>query len=192
VLQKAPSPDEVYAAYYFIGTAHALRRDVFLSLAGYREILHHQGEEEDYCIRMLNAGWVTRCGNADHIHHFESARRSWTRMDYYGARNKILYAWHNAPFPAVVPQLAGTTVKTLVYSLRPNRLWTRFRGLVAGYALCINGRAKRQPVKVETYSVSQALKRRGPIPQDEITKRLPEPSIPPMGVSPDQALAAGL
>src|ERR1700722_4781411 len=54
VLQKAPSPEEVYARYDFIGTAHALRRDVFLRLSGYREILFHQGEEEDYCIRMIN------------------------------------------------------------------------------------------------------------------------------------------
>ena len=113
VRQRAPRPDEVYATYDFIGTAHALRRDVFLSLNGYREVLFHQGEEEDYCLRMLNAGWITRSGNADPVHHFESARRSWARMDFYGARNKVLYAWHNVPFPGMAAHLAGTTAKTL-------------------------------------------------------------------------------
>ena len=179
VRQRAPRPDDIYANYDFIGTAHALRRDVFLSLSGYREVLFHQGEEEDYCIRMLNAGWITRCGNADPIHHFESPRRSYARMDYYGARNKVLYAWHNVPFPVVAAQLTGTTAKTLTYTLRPGRVWTRLRGLLAGYALCAMGRAVRQPVSAGTYAVSQALKRRGPFPMNEITKQLPEASLPP-------------
>jgi glycosyltransferase involved in cell wall biosynthesis len=188
VLQKAPSPEGVYATYDFIGTAHALRQDVFLSLSGYREILFHQGEEEDYCIRMLNAGWITRCGNADPIHHFESARRSWTRMDFYGARNKVLYAWHNAPFPAVARHLVGTTAKTLVYTLNPNRAWTRLRGVLAGYALCASGRAIRHPVRDHAYMLSQALKRRGPIPLDEITNRLAEPALPPPSLLDDHRL----
>ena len=178
VHQRTPRPEEVYAAYDFIGTAHAVRRDVFLSLSGYRELLFHQGEEEDYCIRMLNRGWITRCGNSDPIHHFESARRSWTRMDYYGARNKVLYAWQNAPFPAVAGQLAGKTVKTLGYTLRPTRVWTRLRGLLAGYGLCFSGRAVRQPVRGDIYAVSQALKHRGPFPLKEIAHCLPEPSLP--------------
>ena len=173
IKQKAPRPDGIYARYDFIGTAHALRRDVFLGLAGYREVLFHQGEEEDYCIRMLNAGWITRCGNAEPIHHFESARRSWTRMDFYGARNKVLYAWHNAPFPAVATQLTGTTVKTLGHALRPGRIWTRLRGVLSGYALCASGRVARQPVRAEVYAASQMLKRRGPMSLEEISERLP-------------------
>lgn len=166
--QKAPEPDGIYATYSFIGTAHALRRDVFLALDGYREILIHQSEEEDYSIRMLNAGWITRCGNANPIHHFESPRRSWTRMDYFGARNKILYAWHNVPFPAVALQLPGRTGKALVFSLRPGRMLTRLRGLLDGYFLCLTSRAKRQPVKLAVYRLSRELKRLGAVPLNEI------------------------
>ncbi len=92
VARKAPDRRHVYAAYCYVGTAHALRRDLFLGLSGYREILVHQGEEEDFCLRLLDAGYFTRSGNADPIHHFESPRRSWVRMDFYGARNKVLYA----------------------------------------------------------------------------------------------------
>jgi glycosyltransferase involved in cell wall biosynthesis len=172
VLQKAPQADGVFATYCFIGTAHALRRDLFLELAGYREVLFHQGEEEDYCIRLLNAGWITRCGNADPIYHYESPRRSWTRMDFYGARNKVLYAWQNVPFPAIGSHLAGTTAKTLLHTLQPGRVWTRLRGLVAGYISCALGRAARRPVEMATYRLSQELKRRSAVPLDEVVPRL--------------------
>jgi len=177
LLQKAPDGQGVYATCSYIGTAHALRRDVFLRLSGYRGVLFHQGEEEDYCIRMLNAGWITRCGNADPIRHFESPRRSWARMDYYGARNKVLYAWHNVPFPEVTGHLAATTAKSLAYTLRPNRVWTRLRGLLAGYALAASGRARREPVEKAAYRLSQELKRRGVMPVEEISSRLPEASL---------------
>ncbi|HWD91556.1 MAG TPA: glycosyltransferase family 2 protein [Verrucomicrobiae bacterium] len=174
IRQKAPEPIGTYAAYSFIGTAHALRRDLFLALLGYREILVHQGEEEDYCIRMLNEGYITKCGNSDPIHHFESPRRSWERMDFYGARNKILYAWHNIPASALATQVSGRTLKALTFSLEPRRMWTRFRGLCSGFTLVARGAAAREPVSRSVYRLSQELKRRGAIPLEEILSRLTE------------------
>jgi GT2 family glycosyltransferase len=173
VLQKAPQPDGIYAAYAFIGTAHALRRDLFLQLGGYREVLFHQSEEEDYCLRMLQAGYVTRAGNAEPIHHFESPRRSWQRMDYYGARNKVLYAWHNIPFPYLPLHLTVTTIKTSTFSFRPGRLITRWRGVVGAYAMVCTGRTTRQPVSAKSYELSRSLKLRGPLPLTEIESDLP-------------------
>ena len=171
--QQAPEPEGVYATYDFKGTAHAVRRDVFLALGGYREILVHQSEEEDYCIRMLHAGWITRCGNAGPIHHFESPRRSWSRMDFYGARNKVLFAWHNIPFPAVGLQLAGRTAKAIVFSLQPGRMLTRCRGLLNGYYVCMSGKAERRPVNPVIYQLSQELKIRRKVSLEEIESRLP-------------------
>jgi GT2 family glycosyltransferase len=174
VRQRAPGREVLYATYSYIGTAHALRRRTFLALGGYREELFHQGEEEDYCIRMLDAGYLTRCGNSDPIHHFESPQRSLARMDYYGARNKILFAWQNVPFPEVGWHLSATTVKTPIYALRPDRFWTRLRGVAAAYALCVRGRARRLPVMHSTYRLSRRLKMRGPLPFEEIAASLPQ------------------
>ena len=108
--QRAPSDAGVYVNEDYIGTAHAVRRDVFRQLGGYRPALFHQGEERDFCLRMLDAGHVVRLGRADPIHHFESPRRDTKRMDLYGRRNDVLFAWHNVPWPTVVPHLLGTTV----------------------------------------------------------------------------------
>jgi len=189
VLQKARCPNGVFATHSFIGTAHALRRDVFRGLSGYREILVHQGEEEDYCIRMLNSGWITRCGNADPIHHFESPRRSWKRMDYYGARNKVMYAWHNVP-PAYLPaHLMATTLMASIYSHHPARFVTRLRGVMAAYCLIAAGRASRHAVSASAYKLSRHLKRKGVVALEEIEYRLPGPFCPE--IVPAAPVAAG-
>jgi hypothetical protein len=190
--QRAPESDGVYATYDFKGTAHALRRDVFLALGGYREILVHQGEEEDYCIRMLNAGWITRCGNAEPIHHFESPRRSWSRMDFYGARNKVLFAWHNIPAPALGHQLVGRTAKAMVFSLQPARMMTRCRGLLNGYFVCATGGAARRPVAATVFRLSQELKSRRCVPLDEISHRLPNSAAPEVDNCRTLNMAAGI
>lgn len=175
VHHRAPASEGIYARYCYIGTAHALRRGLFLQLSGYREGLVHQSEEEDYCLRLLEAGYITRCGTADPVHHFESPRRNYQRMDYYGARNKVLYAWSNVPAPQVAGHLAVTTVKTLLFSLRPDRFLTRLGGVIAACQLCLRGRAPRQPVSATTYRVSRLLKARGAVRLAEIEAFLPPP-----------------
>jgi glycosyltransferase involved in cell wall biosynthesis len=178
-MQRAPATDAIYAAYSYIGTAHALRRDLFLALGGYREMLVHQGEEEDYCIHLLNAGFIARCGIADPIHHFESPLRNWSRMDFYGARNKILYAWQNVPMPNLPIHLAGTTRVALAHTLNPARFWRRLRAVSSGYALVLAGASCREPVKLATYRLSRLLKRRKAVPLEEI-----EAQLPPMNFKP--------
>ena len=172
VMQKAPRADSIFAAYSFIGTAHALRREVFLRLGGYRDALVHQGEEEDYSIRMLNGGWITRCGNADPIHHFESPRRSWWRMDYYGPRNKILFAWQNVPWPHFAAHASASTALMAGHTFVPSRLLTRLQGIAAAYRLMCTGKIPRDPVRPETYRLARELKKRGAVALDEIAGRL--------------------
>ena len=71
ILQRAPG-DGFYVTHRFRGTAHALRRDLFLEQGGYREMLFQQGEEPDLAIRMLDAGYVVRLGSGDPVRHFGS------------------------------------------------------------------------------------------------------------------------
>ncbi len=173
IKQKAPDANGIYATYSYIGTAHALRQDLFLRFGGYREFLIHQSEEEDYSIRLLNAGYVVRCGLSDPIHHFESPRRSWARMDFHGARNKVMYAWNNVPFPYFPMHLAVTTFMTSIQARQPGRALTRWRGVADAYARCLTGRADRRPVTPAVYRLSRLLKSRGAVPIREIESRLP-------------------
>ena len=43
----------------FIGFAHMVRRDVFLSLGGYREAFEFYGEEKEHCLRLIESGHRT-------------------------------------------------------------------------------------------------------------------------------------
>jgi len=158
--QSAPDGQQTWITSQFIGTAHALRRDTFLALGGYREDLFHQGEEGDFAVRMLAAGYVTRLGCSDPIIHWESARRDHWRMDFYGPRNSILFAWQNAPWPWLPLNLVATTVNCLGHSLNLRRFRTRSAGVVAGYRTCF--KSPRQPVSRQVFHLWRQLRKGAP------------------------------
>ena len=43
----------------FCGFAHMVRRDIFLALGGYRDRFEFYGEEKDFCLRLIDAGYRT-------------------------------------------------------------------------------------------------------------------------------------
>jgi GT2 family glycosyltransferase len=149
VRQRAPEAATIFATSAFVGAAHAIRRDVFLRMGGFREHFFIMGEEGDLCIRMLNSGYLTRLGTADPIHHLESPRRDWRRMDFYGCRNAILFVWLNVPWLAFPLHVIATTVNCLRWSLQPSRFWVRLKGVLAGYRDCF--KFARQPVSMRSY-----------------------------------------
>ena len=166
VLQRAPSSEKTWITATFIGTAHAVRKDLFLKLGGYREHLVHQGEESDYCIRLLASGHCVRLGNSDLIHHDESPKRDLRRMDFFGCRNSILFAWQNAPASALPLLLPATTFNCIRWTFQPKRLATRLSGLATGYRDCF--RVDRAPVPLSTYRHWRALKKSGAMPLDSL------------------------
>lgn len=156
--QSAPSQDAVWVTNTFIGTAHALRRDLFLKLGGYRENLVHQGEESDFCIRMLEAGCFVRLGNSPPIIHYESPKRDCQRMDYYGRRNDVLFHWQNTPIPELLWQLPATMAGGVVCAARVGRWSHMLRGMCAGFLEAVKG-CERNPVSRKTSRFFKHLKR---------------------------------
>lgn len=177
VRQRAPDDAHDWVTNSYVGTAHALRRDVFLSLGGYREHLIHQGEESDFCLRLLARGYVVTLGRADPIHHFESPRRDFRRMDLYGRRNDVLFAWHNVPMPALVPHLLATTANGVAFGLRCRRVGRMIRGLASGYVAALRHARDRRPVSGKVYRLARELKTRGATPLADVEDRLP-PLVP--------------
>jgi len=82
----------------FIGFAHLLRRDVFLRLGGYREEFIFYGEEKDFCLRLLDAGYLTvYLPDALVSHVPDPGSRSRSRYLRYVVRNDCLNALYNEP-----------------------------------------------------------------------------------------------
>jgi glycosyltransferase involved in cell wall biosynthesis len=166
--QAAPSTSEPYACAAYIGTAHAVRKDLFLCLDGYREQLVHQCEEIDFCVRMLDQGHVVRLGSADPIFHYESPRRSTKRIVVHNARNHILFSWHNVPFPQMPIQMAGATVNLIRHGIRERApCWTA-QGLARGFWTAMTSEAQeRKPVRGQTFKAFRHMYRQ-PRPLREI------------------------
>lgn len=99
-----PSPVE-YVCYVaaYIGFAHLLRRRVFLELGGYQESFHFYGEEKDYCLRLLNAGYdVVYLPDARVAHVPDPSGRTESRYLRYVVRNDCLSAIYNEPLPMLL------------------------------------------------------------------------------------------
>jgi GT2 family glycosyltransferase len=166
VLQRAKTSGSVEIVHAFVGAAHAVRRDVFLKVGGYREHFFYMGEEGDLCLRMLAAGYVTRIGNADPIHHLESPQRVTRRANRYGRRNDILFAWHNVPAPHLVPYLCMTTFNGVRWAIASRTFAGVAVGVLDGYREILRHWNDRRPVGEAAYRVHRRLKKGGPAPID--------------------------
>jgi GT2 family glycosyltransferase len=92
----------------FIGFAHLVRREVFLRLAGYREDFIFYGEEKEFCLRLIDAGYRTVYLPDALVSHLpDAAGRSLTRYLRFVARNDCLTALYDDPFPRVLWTLPG-------------------------------------------------------------------------------------
>jgi GT2 family glycosyltransferase len=173
VRQRAPAAGGIYVAHAFVGAAHAIRRDVFLKYRGYREHFFYMGEEGDLCLRMLQAGYVTRLGSADPIHHLESPNRVLARASFCGRRNDILFAWHNVPLPYLPLHLLATTLNGLCCAAVSKHPLRMIHGTMAGYLACLRHWRGRIPVECGIYKLYRWLKRREPRRLEEIERCLP-------------------
>jgi glycosyltransferase involved in cell wall biosynthesis len=173
VQQRATSDGELQIVQTYVGAAHALRRDLFLKLGGYRPQLFYMGEEGDYCIRMLDHGYVVRLGRADPIHHFESPSRSMFRADFYGRRNDILFAVHNVPWLYLPLHLLATTFNGLRFGFRVKRPGRMIRGLASGWMEAASESRHRKAVRRRTYQLSRRLRKTDHLLLSDIESDLP-------------------
>jgi len=174
-VRQAPLCAEgVYAAEQYRGTAHAIRKDLFVELGRYRGQLWRQGEENDYCIRLYDAGYAVVLGRADPIHHMESPKRSKPAIYTFTARNNMWFAWHNVPAPQVFTHLAGTAALNMLDGVKtPSRFVPRAAGVLQGLSGIMGSqRGERAPVSSEAYMLSRHLRANGPVLLESIIDEL--------------------
>lgn len=102
---------------HFYGYAHAVRRDLFIQIGGYREIFWFYHEESDLCKKMLNLGYRCLYWPRARIAHIPSnVDRSNRRLRRfkYGLRNRSLDAMFNEPFPLCLISILACCAKYAV------------------------------------------------------------------------------
>jgi glycosyltransferase involved in cell wall biosynthesis len=170
----APDSESIWITDSFIGTAYALRRNLFLKLGGYRGYFVHQGEEQDFCIRLMNKGYVIRLATSPPIYHYECPQRNKGRVRFYGRRNDILFVWLNVPMRHVPIHIVGMTLKGLRASLESDRMHG-LAGIAMGYISSLRYWRERRPVRSEVYRLARRLRKGGPLRIDEAAVVLGEP-----------------
>lgn len=171
VYSEPPTKDRRWACGGYRGCAHALRRDLFLSLGAYDARLYRQGEEADFSVRLYNAGYLIAMIDAPPIHHLESPRRRKSIEFYYGARNDLLFCWWRIPLLLVPIYVVVRTVNRLKSGLRSRFLWPTIKGLFVGNWLGIIDLRSRSPVRPDRFQLYERLRRFGPQPLDEVRRQ---------------------
>jgi glycosyltransferase involved in cell wall biosynthesis len=172
--QRAPDRARTWVTDTYIGTAHALRRDVFLSLGGYRASFLHMVEEPEFCTRMLAAGFVVRLGTADELHHLETSQeRVFAKNVRLGVRNQLLDAWYNTPTTYLPGRLARVLARSALDSLRWRHPGAAAAGTWQALRQAVAERDERSPVTADVWRLLVDLRRRGPLPIEAVEQRLP-------------------
>ena len=172
---EAARTGELWCSFAFKGGANAMRLDVFREMDGYRGFMFRQGEESDYCIRLLDRGYVVRAGTADPVDHYPSPRRDSPQVYRYTGRNNLLFAWYNVPMPHLLKHWAGGVVNLLRAGVRRRRPVSVAVGIAWGLWTSLTRPGVRKPVSTRAYQLSRTLIA-GARPLSQIENRLPEPT----------------
>lgn len=157
---QAPDHKQIYVTHAYVAAAHAVDREKFLAIGGYREIFFYMGEEGDACIRLLQQGYYVRLGMADPIHHHQPPNRISKRPDVFGRQNDILFTYFNAPINMLPISLLGTTLKGMWFGLKVRRPLYMLEGFYRGYKTALNKIKMRQPVDQNCFQTYRFLKRK--------------------------------
>lgn len=178
VKQHAPSDGRCHLAPYYYGCAAAVRREAFLSVGGYRELLHHSGEELDMGRRLFGAGWVVRVGWADAAMHRQSARRDSSFAARHATRSSLLVNFFNVPGVSLPGELALALGVAGGRALRRGHPLAVAGGVGSAVSTAWRHRAERAPLDRQLYRVYQRIDRPArrfhyPVVLEEIESELP-------------------
>lgn len=82
--------DTYFITLNYIGTAHAIRKDVFIHLGGYPNYFERQEEELFVAYKLFKHDIRVSVVDASPILHYESPKRDLSKIMYYWSRNTII------------------------------------------------------------------------------------------------------
>lgn len=160
-LHQSTEPGNTLWTRQFIGTAYAIRVQTFLDMGGFPTYLYRQEEELHLGLALHKAGFRIRVGWGAPIHHHESVIRNRSAIQYYQARNMLLFIFRHTPWVLVPAHLLGNLGNHIrMYGWR---LGASLRGYAAGLVDYWKYHVPREPVTLSVFwsfrRLGKALKR---------------------------------
>jgi GT2 family glycosyltransferase len=145
----------------FIGCGHALRRSVFLQLGGYRPFFHYGGEESEYCLRLMDAGYYILHTRRIRVFHNQSAVERNIRERHVSAyRNQLLSTVLNEPWERALPHLLVLAIKGFVFAGKRCLLSSYWRAWMSFLAFLPQCLSIRQPLRRKVFIYCDKLRKR--------------------------------
>jgi GT2 family glycosyltransferase len=156
--RATPSP-----AALFVGCGHVLRLSVVKKLGGYVEFPGtYGGEEKDFCLRVIDAGYEIVKIEGLHVWHDKTMRaRDLAKQCRSVVCNDFVIVWQRAPLVALVPMLAWKFARHLLFAVRLNLVGACLRGMGDFVATSRATVRSRSPIRLATFSRYRALSRAG-------------------------------
>jgi GT2 family glycosyltransferase len=140
----------------FLGGASAIRRSAFIDAGGYPPVFFYGHEETDLAWRLQDRGYRLEYDAAARICHHSLPNARYDAFRRGDARNRVLLARRNLPWPLAFVYLADWMVVNAVRErCRPARLRPWFAGFADGWR---TDPGPRQPISLRT---AWRLTRRG-------------------------------
>ena len=129
----------------------------------FRAEFRHQGEESEFCLRMLDRGYVVRRGTAEAILHHESPKRDRSKVLWHVMRNSVVSILFNYPMPDMFAHLTAKMINGVRRGISYRMYLTPPSGLLSGYAYALPRLNQRKPVRRATLALFERLRRGGPL-----------------------------
>jgi len=156
----------------FVACAYAVRKSVSLEILGYREHFIFYGEERDFCLRMIDKGWLVIYGRVGFVVHLPSPKRETKSIIFNAARNLLIFDFLNLPFRYLILRLLWDPIAVIRYRFSRKTLRVKLYGVGAGFRDGIALIHERKPVSLATYAYFASLPSHGP---EEWNQEIPPP-----------------
>jgi GT2 family glycosyltransferase len=171
----AQDDGQKYVTHQFIGTAYAIRRDVFNRLGGFQNQLFHWWEEAEFSQRLLNAGYVVVMGTQHRIRHYPNPAKYDYKLVRIAYRNVILGMWYNAPLVLLIPMISAHVALRIIKAHAYR--WVSIEGTYDGLRDIPRQWSLRKPVRLRAYLLWLKLRKNKMLPMAAVRDRIPKPRL---------------
>lgn len=149
---KAANRGRILPAAIYIGCGHVLRLSAVKELGGYvRFPGPYGGEEKDFCLRLIDAGYGLVKLEGVHVWHDKSeAGRDWPRWHRSGVFHDLITGLRRFPLSVVIPAVMWRMASHLIFGFRTGQFGPTLLGIGDFLRVSPEVWRRRSPVRLSS------------------------------------------